>query len=217
MPSLFDPADLPEPAAILARHRALVLVDVGLGGDYPCFFWDTDGPHGPLALWDNGSGDEYRIRAWPDGALLWGFDHESSMSPWGREDGRDDWPGLFDGLPERFRAVIDAQPQQRRSVTFCFWHEGGGWQSGSPEVPDWEQLDDPQGVAGVLDHVLHSHGAGDYVRDYYQRPELEDAALALVTAVESDGALTTELVAPFAAGKSAGDLLGYARRLGLRA
>ena len=87
------------------------------------------------ALMDNGSGDAYSVVFSPDGAYARGFDHESSMSPYGNEFGHT-WPGMFDGLPEEFHELMDesafADEDGRRLVTTCFWRrtEDAAWSCG---------------------------------------------------------------------------------------
>src|SRR5580765_5691707 len=56
-----------------------------------------------LASMRNGSGDEYSIMFSSAGAYVRGFDHESSLSPWGQSPPAI-VPGLVDGVPDAFRS-----------------------------------------------------------------------------------------------------------------
>jgi hypothetical protein len=214
---LLAATELPEPSVLRRRHVALLLIDEGLGGP-ACFSWRDDAPNGPLAQWENHSGDHYFARFWPDQALLWGLDHESPMSPWAHPDEPDEWPGMTRGLPPQLREVLDAEPNEnyRRSVSFCFFHDGRAWHRTDPDLPAEERLEgdeDPQGARSVLRRVMDRSAADRHVADYHERPDLVDAAKALIDAVEAGAPLTPRLVAPIAEAAGAEDLLRRASAL----
>jgi hypothetical protein len=142
------------------------------------------------------------------------------MSPWAHPDEPGEWPGMTRGLPARFKAVLDAEPDElfRRAATFCFWHEAGRWHRTDPELPeDVDVGDDPQGARYVLECQLDREPAEQHVAEYHERPELIPAAAALLDATEAGSPLTAELVAPFADKLTADDLLRRAREVGLPA
>ncbi|MGI5454852.1 hypothetical protein ACQEWB_17085 [Streptomyces sp. CA-249302] len=62
-------------------------------------------PTEEMASMRDGCGNEYSVVFSAAGAYARGFDHESPMSPYGHED-HETRPGLFDGLPEVFRAYV---------------------------------------------------------------------------------------------------------------
>ncbi|WP_308282422.1 hypothetical protein [Streptomyces lichenis] len=53
----------------------------------------------------NGSGDEYGIVFCPAGVWIRGFDHESLMSPYARDE-LEVWPGVLEEVPEVFREYV---------------------------------------------------------------------------------------------------------------
>lgn len=219
MGRLFDVGQLPSAGFLRARHLALLLIDEGLGGPAR-FYWFDDAPNGPLAYYESGAGDHYFARFWLDGALLWGFRRDSSLQPAAHPDEPEEWPGMSTGLPERAKAVLDAEPDEnyRKAVTFCFWSDETGWRSTQPELPDWEPGDDEdlQGAEYVLEEVLSASAAADHVASYHERPELRSAAGTLVAAVEAGRELPADCLAPFAEASSPAELATRARALGIR-
>lgn len=132
---------LPDIATVRRVSRALAVLDLVLCEDPQFRYFAFDGRWSETeetALMDNGSGDAYSIVFSPAGVYARGFDHESSMSPYGNEFGHT-WPGLFDGLPEVFHAAMDepafADEDGRRLVTTCFWRrtEDAEWSCGPVE------------------------------------------------------------------------------------
>ena len=53
----------------------------------------------------NGSGDEHFIHFNSHGAIMKGFAHESSMSPWATDTGQL-WPGVLDDVPSEFHDFL---------------------------------------------------------------------------------------------------------------
>ncbi|MBR7834167.1 hypothetical protein KDL01_12905 [Actinospica durhamensis] len=159
-------------------------------------FEATWGPSWQRASMLNGAGDEYSIVFTPDGAWAFGFDHESEMSPY-RCDPLALWPGLLDGMPEAFRALVDEPafcdpdgPTMRATV--CFWRERGaaGWACGAPMAPTRPGED---GGAGWLFEVLcgGAEGYGAFARDNY-RAEIDVEAVQQVYGLKQ---LTPEVIA----------------------
>src|SRR4051794_28976540 len=106
---LFDLDRLPAPPALRARFRALARLEAEVS-DRPSTVWSDDPPLGPGARSESGSGDHVRALFWEDGsAFVSGFEHESPMSPWAREEPRP-WPGLLDRLPEQCVQVLEVLP-----------------------------------------------------------------------------------------------------------
>lgn len=175
---------LPAPEVLRRRHEALAAVETMVkessnvddgfrhyAAEPPDHYWFDSGGGDSLELVINGS----------DEALLTAFDHESPRSPWGRDDQLPEWPGMFDGLPDRLREQLpEREEDEPLSVSACFWFVDGRWQEGRPEpVPREGDLydDDPGGAAALLAPLLDSEAE---VRDLvYDQPERLDDALAL--------------------------------------
>ncbi|MGK4584357.1 hypothetical protein [Kitasatospora sp. HPMI-4] len=175
---------LPEPAVLLARCRALALLDTILDEDTPTHSFVSDWREGVgLASMDNGSGDQYGIVFDPAGVFLYGFDHESDATPW-REEPRAHWPGLLDGLPAalaHYSAAPELQFKGFFDATVCAWREADAttWQCGSVEFAD-----DESDGAGWLFSLLTDGSPEAYVEyaeDYHERPVDRDAVKAVLT------------------------------------
>ena len=89
--------------------RSMAMAEAILNPDGECFYsysaeWsETE----QVASMRNGSGDEFDIVFAPVGAYIRGFDHESPLSPYWREDVPQPWPGVLDSVPEAFRRYVD--------------------------------------------------------------------------------------------------------------
>ncbi|MFE1574657.1 hypothetical protein [Streptomyces fradiae] len=185
---------LPDPDVLLARCRALALLDFVLDADAPTHGFVSDWRDGvDLAWMDNGSGDQYAVVFDPAGVFLHGFDHESDATPW-RESPRAHWPGLLDGLPASL-AHYPAAPEFRFDgffdATVCVWRErgAGSWQCGPVEFAP----DETDG-ADWLFELLTDGSADAYVgfaADCYERSIDRDA----VTAILSQAPLSRRTVA----------------------
>jgi len=176
-------SDLPSPPELRRRHEALIAVEnlVSGGDDFRSYGSDP-----PNVLWfSSGSGDEYRLAFTGDDALLTIFDHEAPQSPWGRDDGAPEWPGMFDGLRPHLRALLPTpEDDEPMSVSACFWFTDGAWHMGDPEpIPDEGDVydEDPGGAAGLLASLLDPEAeVRELVGDVYEQPERVDEALQLL-------------------------------------
>ncbi len=111
--------------------------------------WDTSRKERMASMRD-GSGDEYFMVFSPKGAILKGFDHESPMSPWGREPIAV-WPGVLEGVPDTFSSFLAEPAFSMGNCTFCIWRGASDlhWQRGSVVFPDAE-AEDPDGSERLL-------------------------------------------------------------------
>jgi hypothetical protein len=192
-------ARLPEPRVLRDRARAFAVLDVMFAADYRTHLFDRDwgGPGIALAAMDSGGGDNYGIVFDHNGAFLYGFDHESPITPW-RDDIREHWPHLLDGLP----AVFEPYTREPAFVfedffdaTVCAWwlNERPGWRHGPVDFADvGPQYADPDG-ANFLFEIIADGRAEAYAawaQDYFERPVDRDA----VGTVLAGGAVTPEIV-----------------------
>ncbi|WP_229750260.1 hypothetical protein [Paenibacillus nasutitermitis] len=118
-----------------------------------------------MAKIDNGSGDHLFILFAPDGAILKGFDHESSLSPHAGED-YVIWPGIYDQTPLVLLDLLDDEAIEKDEVTFCIWREAGdtSWRKGQIAVPDG--ADDGSGfLLGTI--RLTPEQYVDWAEDYF--------------------------------------------------
>ncbi|MEV6263306.1 hypothetical protein AB0M42_21495 [Streptomyces sp. NPDC051784] len=89
------------------------------------------------ALMENGSGDDFSVLFASAGVLIRGFDHESAMSPYGRDD-EQAWPGVIDEVPAALRPLLDEpvfcdKGIDAPRVTACLWREADdtAWRTAS--------------------------------------------------------------------------------------
>ncbi|MFF2007920.1 hypothetical protein ACFVWY_02455 [Streptomyces sp. NPDC058195] len=185
-------ARLPDPAGLRAHLRALALLDATIGDDpqFRCYTFDPDwGPGEEAALMANGSGDDFSVLFTPAGVLIRGFDHESVMSPYARDDERV-WPGVLDDVPASLRPLLD-EPAFRDEgidvprVTACIWREttDTSWRTG-PAITFPPDREDPDG-SGYLFHLLADRSPEalqSYFEDYYECPVPLDTVRHALTA-----------------------------------
>jgi hypothetical protein len=142
---------LPAPGELERRCQALALLDAILSPEsrWRYFTFDAAFASGErVARMDSATGDSWLIWFSPQGVVVRGFDHESPVSPWGREP-IEPWPGLFDGLPEKLGHGPRLEVDGVDSVTFCLWWDADdpGWRAGVVAQPDAEYAD-PDGSEG---------------------------------------------------------------------
>lgn len=92
-----------------------------------------------MAHIDNGSGDHLFILFAPQGTIIKGFDHESELSPYARDE-FEIWPGIYEGVPKTLLSLLEDEAIEHEDVTFCIWRETGDldWQKGRVEMPEGE-------------------------------------------------------------------------------
>lgn len=133
---------LPDIATVRRRSLAMAMVDAIVEADASMRYYHFDPAWSAteeMASMDNGSGDEYSIVFSSAGAYLRGFDHESPMSPWARND-LAPWPGVVTDVPPTLveyvtepAFTLDGVP----SVTVCLWRETDdeSWHAGDITWP----------------------------------------------------------------------------------
>jgi hypothetical protein len=189
-------ASLPDIGTLRRRCQAMAMLDAILCPDPVSRYHSyiaQDGGLG-LATMSNGSGDEYSIGFSPAGVFIYGFDHESPMSPVNNDD--ELWPGLLDGLYDAFD-IGNTEPAFSYDgdfdATFCLWRLAADsqWQTGVIEFPETSQHRiDPDGssMLAVLCDDGQTYRA--FAAGYYEKP-VDAAAVTHVYALKP---LTAEIV-----------------------
>ncbi|MCX4683881.1 hypothetical protein OG401_06070 [Kitasatospora purpeofusca] len=204
---------LPDPAELRARCRGIALLDSILDPYAPTHAFVRDWREGvDLATMDNGSGDQYAIVFDPAGVFLYGFDHESDASPW-RDEDREHWPGLLDGLPAplaHYAQTPEFQFEGFFDATVCAWRECGAaeWRCGPVEFGP-EERDGAEELFGLLVDAGPEAYAG-FAEDYFERP-VDRGAVAAVLAGDP---LTRRTVESLSAGADFGAVAARARAMG---
>jgi len=90
-----------------------------------------------LAEINDGSGNNLFIVFSSHGVIMKGFDHESEMSPYARED-FSIWPGIYDSTPLSLSQLLDDESLEKSVVTFCIWREStdNEWKVGNVVFPE---------------------------------------------------------------------------------
>ncbi len=91
------------------------------------------------ASFDNGGGDEMQILFCSHGVMIKGFDHESPVTPYARDD-HSPWPRIFDGVPAPFLLLLEDPTIRKDDLTFLHWLPAGAknWCRGPVTFPEGE-------------------------------------------------------------------------------
>ncbi|GIP31687.1 hypothetical protein [Paenibacillus sp. J2TS4] len=121
-----------------------------------------------LAIIDNGSGDHLFILFTPEGTIMKGFDHESTLSPHANDEYKV-WPGIYDDVPAPLLSWLDDEAIEQEEVTFCIWRETGDsvWRKGEVEVPDGED-DGTEFLLGTI--FVTPENYVEWAEDYFDMP-----------------------------------------------
>jgi len=122
-----------------------------------------------MASMRNGSGDDYFILFNSQGAIMKGFAHESSMSPWATESGQV-WPGVLDEVPSEFQEFLTEPAFSMGDTTFCIWRKNvdPSWQVGQIDYPEENDPDGSEDLLFILDGAPTTYR--EFAEQYYERP-----------------------------------------------
>jgi len=142
-----------------------------------------------MASMRNGSGDEYFILFNSQGAIMKGFAHESSMSPWASESAQV-WPGVLDQVPAEFGEFLTEPAFSMAETTFCVWRRNGdpSWQTGQIEYPDEDDPDGSEDLLFILDGEPETYK--EFAEQYYER----SIDLSVVTSAYEQETLTPQMI-----------------------
>jgi hypothetical protein len=131
---------LPDIIGLRRRAQSLAVLDAIMSPDwqYRYYSFNSKWDSGEMmASRKNGSGDELYVLFTRFGAILKGFDHESLMSPWARDD-QSLWPLIFDSVPTAFEQFLKEPSFDIPDTTFCIWRQNSdsSWQVSNIEYPD---------------------------------------------------------------------------------
>ena len=142
-----------------------------------------------MASMKDGSGDDYFILFTSQGAIMKGFAHESSMSPWSNET-EQVWPGVLDQVPDEFAAFLTEPAFSMEATTFCVWrrNEDPSWQTGEIEYPGEEDPDGSEDLLFILDGDPNTYR--DFAEQYYER----SIALDVVNGVYAQVPLKPDMI-----------------------
>jgi len=178
--------------------------------DYRYYSFNSKWAEGEMmASMRNGSGDEYFILFNSQGAIMKGFGHESSMSPWATESGQV-WPGVLDEVPGEFQEFLTEPAFSMGETTFCIWRRkvDPSWQVGEIEYPEGYDPDGSEDLLFILDGEPSTYR--EFAEQYYERP----VDLSAVIHVYEQKPLTTEILEVLNAEVSREDLKSDLAQIG---
>jgi hypothetical protein len=137
---------LPDVSTLRRKVQSLAVLDTIMSPDWQYRYYSFNSQweaNEMMACRRNGSGDEVYILFNRFGAILKGFDHESVLSPWARED-QSLWPRIFDGVPAEFQPFLKEPAFDIPNTTFCIWrrNEDSVWHMGNVEYPNGDEGSD---------------------------------------------------------------------------
>ena len=178
--------------------------------DYRYYSFNSKWAEGEMmASMRNGSGDEYFILFNSQGAIMKGFAHESSMSPWATES-EQVWRGVLDEVPSEFQEFLTEPAFSMGDTTFCIWRRkvDPSWQVGQIDYPEEDDPDGSEDLLFILDGAPTTYR--EFAEQYYERP----VDLAAVTHVYEQKPLTSEILEALNAEVSREDLKSDLEQIG---
>lgn len=118
---------------------------------------------------DNGAGDNMYILFSKDAAIIKGFDHNSSLSPYNNDE--EIAKGIYDSVPMELMELLKDESIEVNDVTFCVWisQNDYNWKKGNIIVPeDYKENDD--GESFLLGYIFDDADSWlDWAEDYYEK------------------------------------------------
>jgi hypothetical protein len=185
-------ATIPNIDALKDLCQSLAVLDSIMSPEWEYRYYSFNSKWGEgemMASMRDGSGDEYFILFNSQGAIMKGFAHESSMSPWA-SDAEQVWPGVLDQVPSEFGAFLTEPAFSMGETTFCIWRrkEDESWQIGEIHYPEDEDPDGSEGLLFILDGDPKTYQ--EFAEQYYECA----IDLVSVTSIYDHQPLTSEIV-----------------------
>ena len=185
-------ATLPNIEALKNLCQSLAVLDAIMSPEWEYRYYSFNSKWGDgevMASMRNGSGDQYFILFNSQGAIMKGFAHESSMSPWA-SDAEQVWPGVLDQVPSEFGEFLSEPAFSLAETTFCIWRraEDESWQTGHIQYPEDEDPDGSEELLFVLDGDPKTYQ--EFAEEYYECA----VDLGSVTAIYEHLPLSLEIV-----------------------
>ena len=163
-------AALPGIDEVKRISQAIATLDAILMPEWENRYFSVDANWGDgeiLASMRNGSGDSYFILFNSHGAIIKGYGHESAMAAYTIDSGKP-WPGVLDGVPEEFNAILTDPAFVAEETSFCIWrrYSDSHWQTGKIDFPDEEDPDGSEYLLFMLDG--HPETYQRWAVEYYE-------------------------------------------------
>lgn len=151
--------------------KSIAMLDAIMMEDWEYRYYSFDANWGEgemLASMRNGSGDSYFILFNAHGAIIKGYSHESEMAGHTIDTG-EVWPGVLDGVPEEFEAVLTDPAFVAEETSFCIWrkYSDSEWRTGKIDFPDGDDPDGSEDLLFILDGSPDTYQ--QWATEYYKR------------------------------------------------
>ena len=190
-------ASLPDVESLKRLSQSLAMLDAIMSLDWESRFYSFNSKWSEgemMASMRDGSGDDYIILFNSHGAIIKGFGHESTMSPFVDEPPKV-WCGVLDSVPNEFSDFLNEPAFSIESTTFCIWrrYSDSTWQVGDIVYPEGEdpEEDDPDGseyLLSILDGKTETYQ--DFAAEYFEK----DIPLAAIQHIYEYKPLTDSVI-----------------------
>jgi hypothetical protein len=188
-------SSLPDVETLKKLSQSLAMLDAILSPDweYRYYSFNSKWNEGEMmASMRDGSGDDYFILFNSQGAIIKGFAHESSMSPFVNQPIKV-WKGILESVPIEFKDFLSEPAFSMESTTFCVWRKFSDltWQIGEVDCPE---ENDPDGMEELLANLDNNPLTYQKWAEYYFGKEIP---LSSVEQIYQQKSLTKELLKSF--------------------
>ncbi|MGI9055346.1 MAG: hypothetical protein ACR2F2_06030 [Pyrinomonadaceae bacterium] len=183
---------LPDAETLKKLSQSLAMLDAIISPDWEYRYYSFNSKWSEnemTASMRDGSGDDYFILFNSSGAIIKGFVHESSMSPFVNEP-IEVWKGVLDKVPIEFKDFLSEPAFSIEATTFCIWRKftDSSWQIGEIDFP--EEVD-PDGMDELLKILDNNPSTYKDWAEYYFGKEF---SLSAIEHIYQQKPLTNELV-----------------------
>ena len=183
---------LPDVESLKKLSQSLAMLDAIISPDWEYRYYSFNSKWSEnemMASMRNGSGDDYFILFNSSGAIIKGFVHESSMSPFVNEPIKV-WNGVLDKVPIEFKDFLSEPAFSVEATTFCVWRKftDSSWQIGEIEYPEGN---DPDGLKELLEILDGKPLTYQKWAEYYFEKEFE---LSVIEHIYQQKTLSNEIV-----------------------
>ncbi len=185
-------SSLPDVETLKKLSQSLAMLDAIMSPhwEYRYYSFNSKWNEGEMmASMRDGSGDDYFILFNSQGAIIKGFAHESSMSPYVNQP-IEVWKGVLESVPIEFKDFLSEPAFSLESTTFCVWRKFSDltWQIGEVDYPE---ENDPDGMSELLAILDNNPLTYQKWVEYYFGKEI---ALSSVEHIYQQKSLTKELL-----------------------
>jgi len=161
---------LPDVEPLKKLSQSLAMLDAIMSPEWEYRFYSFNSKWSEnemMASMRNGSGDDYFILFNKHGAIIKGFAHESSMSPYAN-DPKKVWQGIFEDVPKEFESFLSEPAFLIEDTTFCVWrqNEDSNWRIGEINYPKDEKPDGLEDLLFILDGNPQTYK--EFAEEYYE-------------------------------------------------